>query len=52
MKTRTQRILLAVPFLIAVIFISTKLDTFLSMIVNFVFIWLVGTWILKGTKED
>ncbi|WP_172798918.1 hypothetical protein [Paenibacillus sp. FJAT-26967] len=52
MKTRTQRILLTVPFLLAVVFIATKLDTILSIIVNAVFVWLACTWVLKGTEDD
>ncbi|MEC0246534.1 hypothetical protein ACI48J_03765 [Paenibacillus chitinolyticus] len=52
MKTRTQRILLTVPFFIAVVFIATKLDNILSAIINAVFLWLACTWVLKGTKED
>ncbi|MEY9095563.1 MULTISPECIES: hypothetical protein [unclassified Paenibacillus] len=58
MKTRTQRTLLAIPFVLAVITIATRLDFYYdsNMTIRFIAAFLVafpaGYWAAGGAKED
>ncbi|WP_405082946.1 hypothetical protein ACI48J_12150 [Paenibacillus chitinolyticus] len=52
MKTRTQRILLTIPFTLALLMIAIKINTILFILVNTFIVGPVCVWAGRGTKEE
>ncbi|GKS10640.1 hypothetical protein YDYSY3_16400 [Paenibacillus chitinolyticus] len=58
MKTRTQRIILTVPFVLAVVTIATRLDLYYDSNMTYQFIatllvaYPAGYWAAGGTEEN